>query len=114
MRWRDNGDCGYRGLALLLLALCSACAQTPPLQIAPRITVVNRTSAEIAAILYRPCGASTGVWQTLPMDALPPGQSLVTAFPADCADFTAQFSSGRTAGSQTGVKRQFPFRWDIY
>lgn len=119
---RAKGDAGSgrsqahrgRGLALLLVLACAACAGTPPLQLAPRMTVVNRTSAPIATILYRPCNAGSATWQTLAIEPLPPGQSLVTEFPASCADYTAQFGNGRTAGSQSGVKQQFPFRWDIY
>lgn len=113
-RGKDARALACAGIVVALALLAAACKQTPPVQLPPRMTVVNRTHAEIATILYRPCASESAQWQTLPVAPLPPGQALVTEFPASCADYTAQFGNGRTAGNQSGVKHQFPFRWDIY
>lgn len=105
--------CRVLGLLAAVL-LFPGCAAEGPLQLAPRITVVNRTTLVIAEVRYRSCGASTELWHHLELAPLQPESSAVTDFPLPCADLSAQYADGRTAGSQSGVKQQFPFRWDIY
>ena len=93
----------------------SACAPAAVIQLAPRITVVNKASMVVTELRYRPCGAALEIWQGLAV-AMPlhPGQAVVADFPLPCSDFSALYADGRTAGTQTGIKQQFPFRWDIY
>ncbi len=94
-------------------ALVAACA-TPPVQLEPRMSVVNRTSLVISELRYRPCGSTTELWQNLATVPLSPGQAALFDFPLPCSDLNALYADGRSAGNQTGIKQKFPFRWDIY
>lgn len=92
-----------------------ACAPVSVVQLAPRITVVNKANMVVTELRYRPCDAPVEIWQSLAVTMpLRSGQAVVADFPLPCSDFSALYADGRTAGTQTGIKQQFPFRWDIY
>lgn len=106
---------GWGVLTSIALAVAVTSCAPAPVQLMPRITVVNRANLAITELRYRPCDAPTEIWQTLQVTMpLAPGQAVLTDFPLPCSDFIAQYADGRTAGTQSGIKRQFPFRWDIY
>lgn len=101
-------------LAVLAVALLLGACAAPPVQLAPSITVINRTERTIAEIRYRECAQATDIWQNFTVPALRPGEGTTLAFPMPCSDLDALYPDGRTAGSQFGVKQKFPLRWEIF
>lgn len=101
-------------LALLAATLVVTACAPAPVQLAPRILVINRTDQTIAQIRYRECAQATDIWQTFEVPALKPGDGATLAFPLPCSDLDALYTDGRTAGSQFGVKQKFPLRWEIF
>lgn len=117
--WSNRAIWGFlkhnRSLAGITIALALTSCTPVPIQLMPRMTVVNRASLAITELRYRSCGATTEIWQSLAVTMpLAPGQAVLTDFPLPCSDLSALYVDGRTAGNQTGIKQQFPFRWDIY
>jgi hypothetical protein len=97
------------------LALLGACATTTE-YVAPlpvEATLSNFTGRTIARVEYQTCGDSSGNWSPLSIGEVAPGQSTKFQLPADCVNMNAYHDNGRLAGSQTGVKRDFPFKWTL-
>ncbi len=93
----------------------SACGTTSPrgADILPvQASVINRTGKLISRIEYRPCG-DTGAWAPLGVSAIPSGMSAAFQLPAACVDMNAYFDDGKVAGSQRGIRRDFPFTWTL-
>ena len=93
--------------------LLSACAQAP-LQVAPNITVINRSGQQLTELRYRPCNSPGEPWQSFASGPLAAGRGIALEFPLPCSDLSALYADGRSAGNQSNVKEQYPFRWDIY
>lgn len=100
---------GAAACALLL----TACAQAP-LQVAPNITVINRSGQQLTELRYRPCNSPGEPWQSFASGPLAAGRGIALEFPLPCSDLSALYADGRSAGNQSNVKEQYPFRWDIY
>lgn len=97
-------------LPLLTLA---ACASTP-IEVAPDALIFNRSQKQIRTISYRTCDSTDAAWMAIEGTAVAGGGVLRLALPAECVDLQAQAADGKIIGTQTGVKRQFPFRWQLY
>lgn len=95
-----------------LLAL-AACASAP-IEVAPDALIFNRSQKQIRTISYRICDNSDAGWIAIEGTAVAGGGVLRLALPAECVDLQAQTTDGKVIGTQTGVKRQFPFRWQLY
>jgi hypothetical protein len=63
-------------------------------------------------VQYQPCGGAR--WAALPNAALAPGRSVTLQLPESCVDLNAYYADGKLAGSQRGIKREFPFTWVLY
>jgi hypothetical protein len=101
--------------ALAALSLVAACSTTTD-YVAPlpvEATVTNYTGKTIARIDYQSCGDSADSWSPLAISPVAPGGSAQFQLPAPCVNMNAYYEDGRTAGSQTGVKREFPFKWTL-
>ncbi|MFO1379207.1 MAG: hypothetical protein U1F63_02385 [Chitinivorax sp.] len=99
-------------IAALPLAL-AACASAP-IEVAPDAQVFNRTHKQIKTIAYRPCDTPNADWTPVQDTAIAGGTMLRLTLPAACTDLQAWAVDGKVIGTQTGVKRQFPFRWQLY
>ena len=95
---------------LLALAACPPA----PIEIAPDALIFNRSQKQIKAISYRPCDNADAGWTAIEGTTIAGGGVLQLALPAECVDLQAQTADGKIVGTQTGVKRQFPFRWQLY
>ena len=102
-----------RTTILTTALLLSACAQAP-LQVAPNITVINRSGQQLTELRYRPCNTPGEPWQSFASGPLAAGRGIALEFPLPCSDLSALYADGRSAGNQSNVKEQYPFRWDIY
>lgn len=78
----------------------------------PQATITNSTGKAIGAVQYQRCGSTQ--WSALPISALAPGRSVTLQLPEDCVDLDAFYADGKVAGSQRGIKRDFPFTWVLY
>lgn len=94
------------GLATVL----AACA-TQPKVVDPKVQIENRTGKRIVQIMYRKCGLFTDEWSPLQDVALSHNEYVQIELPVDCADLQAVLAGGRVAGTQQGIKKQFPFKW---
>jgi len=108
-----SGTALARTTILTTALLLSACAQAP-LQVAPNITVINRSGQQLTELRYRPCNSPSEPWQTFASGPLAAGRGIALEFPLPCSDLSALYAYGRSAGNQSNVKEQYPFRWDIY
>lgn len=72
--------------------------------------IVNSTGKTIARVNYQSCDAPDG-WRELAIGPLPSGNMTKFQLPEPCVNLQAFYADGKTAGSQTGVKREYPFRW---
>jgi hypothetical protein len=99
--------------ALLLAAIAAGCATTSTEVAALPVlaTVTNSTGKTIGVINYRSCDNRSGEWIPLELPALAPNTMNKFQLPAACVDLQALYSDGKVAGSQTGVRRDFPFKW---
>ena len=104
-----------RSAALGALSLLGACATTTE-YVAPlpvEATLANFTGRTISRVEYQACGDSSGNWSPLSIGTVAPGGSVKFQLPADCVNMNAYNDNGKLAGSQTGVKRDFPFKWTL-
>lgn len=104
-----------RTLAVAGLALLAGCATTTD-YVAPlpvEATISNYTGRTIARIDYQSCGDAAGVWSQLGVGPIAPGATATFQLPTACVNMNAFHDDGRLAGSQTGVKRDFPFKWTL-
>lgn len=101
--------------AIAALSLVAACATTSeyvaPLPVEARIT--NNLGKTISRIDYQSCDNSAGGWSQLAVGEIAPGGTVTVQLPAPCVNMNAYNSDGRLVGSQTGVKREFPFTWTL-
>jgi len=97
------------------LALLAACTTTTE-YVAPlpvEATLTNYTGKTIARIDYQSCGDAAGSWSQLGIGAVASGATATFQLPTACVNMNAFYEDGRLAGSQTGVKRDFPFKWTL-
>jgi hypothetical protein len=111
MKFASPASCLPVVAAALLLA---GCANTAVRVLPPEATIVNSTGKPLRDIRYQACGANAGEWLALPQSTLAAGASIKQVLPASCVDMDAFYADGRLAGSQRGVKQEFPFRWVLY
>ena len=100
--------------ALAALSLVAACSTTTD-YVAPlpvEATITNRMGKTISRIDYQTCEDTSG-WSQLAVGEIAPGGSVRVQLPAPCVNMNAFNSDGRLVGSQTGVKREFPFTWTL-
>lgn len=98
--------------AFALLAACTTTSDyVAPLPV--EATVTNYTGKTIARIDYQSCEDSSGNWSQLAIGPIGPGGTSTFQLPAPCVNMNAYYDDGRVAGSQTGVKREFPFKWTL-
>lgn len=100
--------------ALIVLAtVVVACATMPentvPLPV--EATLVNLTGESLARVEYRACGA--GSWNRLDLAPVAAGATVKFQLSEQCVDLDAYYSSGKLAGSQRGVNRDYPFKWTL-
>lgn len=105
--------CG-RLLGAALIALISGCAAPPPPAPDPVTTILNSTGKSLAEVRYQLCGNAGEDWTRVKDSALRHGASVEFVIPADCINLIAVYEDGKVAGTQTGVKKLFPFRWVLY
>ena len=97
------------------LATLAGCATTTD-YVAPlpvEATLTNYTGKTIARIDYQSCGDAAGSWAQLGVGPVAAGGTTTFQLPAACVNMNAFYEDGRLAGSQTGVKRDFPFKWTL-
>lgn len=97
------------------LALVASCA-TPANYVAPlpvEATITNYTGRTISRVDYQSCGDAAGVWSQLGIAPIASGATATFQLPTACVNMNAFHDDGRMAGSQTGVKRDFPFKWTL-
>lgn len=108
---KKHGKLALMGLGAALAI--GGCATTPS---GPDInpvmaTVFNQTGQSIDSIRYQSCGSTE--WLPVPVAAVPSGARAQFQLPAPCVNLIAYYPDGRTAGTQTGVRRDFPFQWTL-
>lgn len=113
MPTRDNHRAGL-GLATLLGLLLSACASAPPAVIEPMASIHNNSGKALREIRYQACGQDESSWSTLPDSRLTPGARKQFRLPGQCVNLLAYYEDGKVAGTQRGVKREFPLSWVLY
>lgn len=104
-----------KSLLIGTLALLAGCATTTE-YVAPlpvEATVSNYTGKTIARIDYQSCGDAAGTWSQLGVGPVASGGTATFQLPAPCVNMNAFYEDGRLAGTQTGVKRDFPFKWTL-
>jgi len=74
--------------------------------------VSNLSGKTISSINYQPCGAGTG-WSPVGIGPIADGSGATFDIPDACVNLQAYYADGRLAGSQSGVKRDYPFSWVI-
>ncbi len=102
------------GLGLAVVGLIQGCAAPPPAMPDPLTTILNSTGKALSEVRYQSCGNAGDEWQRVKDSALRPGGTLEFVLPADCVNLIALYEGGKVAGTQTGVKKSFPFRWVLY
>jgi hypothetical protein len=104
-------------LLWLATALSLSACETPQstqVQIRPVLaTVSNASGKTVSSITYQPCGASADAWSPVSVGAIPSGGEASFDIPDACVNLQAFYADGRQAGSQTGVRRDFPLSWVI-
>lgn len=106
---------GTRIALVFALAGLSACATVPTSDVTIKpvtATVSNLSGKTVSSINYQPCD-ETGSWLPLGVGPIASGNSATFDIPAPCVNLQAFYSDGRLAGSQSGVRRDFPFSWVI-
>lgn len=104
-----------KALLVGTLAMLAGCATTTE-YVAPlpvEATLTNYTGKTIARIDYQSCGDSAGTWSQLGVGPVASGGTATFQLPAPCVNMNAFYEDGRLAGTQTGVKREFPFKWTL-
>ena len=97
----------------LLLSACDT-TQSSHVQIRPVLATVSNVSGKtISSITYQPCGASADAWSPVSVGSIPSGGEASFDIPDACVNLQAFYADGRQAGSQTGVRRDFPLSWVI-
>ncbi|MDO9490195.1 MAG: hypothetical protein Q7J32_17625 [Sphingomonadaceae bacterium] len=102
-------------LVICGLAMLAGCTTTTE-YVAPlpvEATVTNYTGKTIARIDYQSCGDAAGSWAQLGVGPVASGGTATFQLPTACVNMNAFYEDGRLAGSQTGVKRDFPFKWTL-
>lgn len=101
-------------LAALPLAIAGCATTSSGPEIDPVMaTVFNQTGRTISSINYQQCGSAAESWLALPVGAIGSGGRAQFQLPAPCVNLIAYYEDGRTAGTQTGVRRDFPFQWTL-
>lgn len=105
---------GTRIVLVVAVAALSACATAPPdVAIKPvTATVSNFSGKTINTINYQTCDM-TGSWLPVGVGSIASGTSATFDIPAPCVNLQAFYSDGKLAGTQSGVRRDFPFSWVI-
>jgi hypothetical protein len=103
--------------SLLLCVGLAGCAAAPT-QIANAnapvaAQIVNQTGKAIARVEFQTCDAPADQWSALSVPTIGSGQYVQFQLPSSCANFRALDATGKVVGTQTGVRRDFPFRWTI-
>ncbi len=104
-----------QAVALGSLMLLGACATTTE-YVAPlpvEASLSNYTGRAITRVDYQACGDSAGNWSPLSIGSVAPGGTVKFQLPADCVNMNAYNDAGKLVGTQTGVKRDFPFKWTL-
>jgi hypothetical protein len=97
---------------LMALAGCATSTNyVAPLPV--EATITNYTGKSIARVEYQTCGSAPESWSALGMGAVPSGGSSKFDLPAPCVNLRALADDGRVVGTQTGVRRDFPFKWTV-
>lgn len=98
---------------ILLATIVAACAPAPEPTLPLRIeaTLVNLTGESLQRVEYRACGAAG--WNRLDLAPVPTGATVKFQLSEQCVDLDAYYSSGKLAGSQRGVNRDYPFKWTL-
>lgn len=100
-------------IAVVALAGCET-VPTSQVEILPvEATVANRSGQTIASINYQPCDAPADGWSPIGIKPIPSGANAKFDLPAPCVNLQAFFANGKLAGSQSGIKREFPFSWVV-
>jgi hypothetical protein len=109
-----------RGIAGILLGVgafaLQGCETMPPSQVEVlpvQATVSNFSGKTIASINYQSCGAPADEWSPVAVGTIASGGTATFDLPAACVNLQAFYSDGKLAGSQSGVRREFPFSWVI-
>lgn len=104
-------------LAWLAAAVALSGCETPQstqVQIKPVLAKVSNLSGKtISSITYQQCGASADSWSPVSVGSIPAGGEASFDIPAACVNLQAFYADGRQAGTQTGVRRDFPLSWVI-
>ncbi|WCT73814.1 hypothetical protein PQ455_00865 [Sphingomonas naphthae] len=101
-------------LVAAALNLSGCATTTASIPVAPvAATIANQTGKTIARVEYQACGAPAESWSPLALGAVGSGRALKFELPEACVNMTAYFEDGRVAGTQVGVRRDFPFTWTL-
>jgi hypothetical protein len=108
---------GFLGLMLIVGAVALQGCETIPssqIEVLPvQATVSNLSGKSISAINYQPCGAPSDEWSPVGVGYIANGATATFDLPAACVNLQAFYEDGKLAGSQSGIKREFPFSWVI-
>lgn len=98
---------------IVLMTVVAACATMPEstLPLPVEATLVNLTGETLSRVEYRACGADS--WGRLDLAPVAAGATVKFQLSERCVDFDAYYSSGKLAGSQRGVNRDYPFTWTL-
>ena len=75
--------------------------------------VSNASGKTVNSITYQRCGAQSDSWSPVSVGAIPAGSSATFDIPDACVNMQAFYADGKLAGTQSGVRRDFPFSWVI-
>lgn len=99
-----------------LLGVLGGCATAPASQVAAApvlATVSNASGRVVSGVSYQACDGDSESWSALDVRPIPSGSRVSFPIPAACVNMQAYYSDGRVAGSQNGIRRDFPFTWVI-
>lgn len=96
----------------LILLLATGCASAP-IEVQPEAVVHNRQYTRVKTLAFRPCD-TTRAWVPIHGSSIASGASLRFELPKACVDLQAQSEDGKVLGTQYDIKRQYPFRWELY
>ena len=96
-------------LATIVVACATVPQSTVPLPV--EATLINLTGESLARVEYRACGANS--WSQLDQAPVLAGATVKFKISDQCVDLDAYYSSGKLAGSQRGVNRNYPFTWTL-
>jgi hypothetical protein len=97
------------GFMVLLVAGCAS----GPIEVPPEAVVHNRQHIRIKTLVFRPC-ETTRPWTAIHGSSIASGASLRFELPKACVDLQAHAEDGTVLGTQYDIKRQYPFRWELY